>query len=112
MFLPISCLVSSSVGLDVRHPTLDAEVQGMYLLASLGAGAYGRAASKHWTCASSDVRSTPGNPCGLHLDASPVLPGTAVGRLRGQVQRNRLQLLVHFISNSTCARQWYRHCSC
>uniref|UniRef100_A0A6B0U6X6 Putative secreted protein n=1 Tax=Ixodes ricinus TaxID=34613 RepID=A0A6B0U6X6_IXORI len=56
----------------------------MCLLAFLGAGAFGRAASGHWTCASSDVRSTPGNPCGLHLDASPVLPGTAVGRLRGQ----------------------------
>uniref|UniRef100_A0A6B0UK46 Putative secreted protein n=1 Tax=Ixodes ricinus TaxID=34613 RepID=A0A6B0UK46_IXORI len=83
----------------------------MCLLAFLGAGAFGRAASGHWTCASSDVRSTPGNPCGLHLDASPVLPGTAVGRLRGQVQRNRLRLLVHFISNSTCSRQWYCHCS-
>lgn len=63
-------------------PTLDAEVQGMYLLAPLGAGAFGRAAGGHWTCASSDVRSTPGNLCGLHLDASPVLPGTAVGRFQ------------------------------
>ncbi|CAN7976395.1 unnamed protein product [Ixodes persulcatus] len=41
-------------------------------------------ASGHSTCASADAWSTPGNPCGLHLDASP--PGTAVDRLSGQVQ--------------------------
>lgn len=96
MFLPISCLVSGSVGLDLRHATLDAEVQGLCLLAFLGAGAFGRATSGHSTCSSGDVWSTPGNPCGPHLDASPVLFGTAVGRLRGQVERNRLRLLVHF----------------
>uniref|UniRef100_A0A6B0U3K7 Putative secreted protein n=1 Tax=Ixodes ricinus TaxID=34613 RepID=A0A6B0U3K7_IXORI len=55
-------------------------------LGFLGAGALGRAASRHSTCTSADAWSTPRDPCRLHLDASPAPPGTAVGRLAGQVQ--------------------------